>query len=162
MHRETTQASLLQLLSLSDRHTHTAHLAKECCSPTACRKSWVNNRFSDTKGSTLNVSSDSIRNERLMLPVKHGWSSIWQRSRFLGKGSSLAHAHERNTKIGPATLWSDLTDILLVATRLNLFDSQFISILPLKCIVLNIMYPVTEGCVQDSDRGFLITSDCRR
>ena len=39
---------------------------------TACRKNWVNNRFSDKKGSTLNVSSDSIKYKHLVLAVKHG------------------------------------------------------------------------------------------
>ena len=78
MHREITLASLLQLFGSSDilvhhRHIDTVgHLAKECCSLTACRKSWVNSRFSETKGSTLNMSSDSIKYKRLVLAVKHG------------------------------------------------------------------------------------------
>ena len=47
----------------------------ECCSPLLllpCRKSWENNRFSETKGSTLNMSSDSMKYKLLVLTVKHG------------------------------------------------------------------------------------------
>ena len=81
MHRDTRLGSLLQLLSFKylvlyivhHRYSHCAHLAMEYCSLLIlllpCRKSWVN---SETKGSTLNMSSDSMKYKCLVLAVKHG------------------------------------------------------------------------------------------
>ena len=44
------------------------------------------------KGSTLNVSSDSIKYKHLVLAVKRG--SVIPMSLLIGKGSSFAHAHD--------------------------------------------------------------------
>ena len=77
MHGQTRLGSLLQLLSFKylvlyivhHRHSHCAHLAMGMLLTVPCRKSWVN---SETKGSTLNMSSDSIKYKCLVLAVKHG------------------------------------------------------------------------------------------